>query len=82
MNLSAEIIFFASYKSSIYTIVSFLYQTSNEQTVRGAVVGLLVLPELLQTKCLPVQRPAAFLTHFQSSVAVFPALLIFTLWET
>lgn len=58
------------------------HQTSNEQTVRGAVVGLLVLPKLLQTKCLPVQSPATVLIHFQSFVAVLHASIILPLWKT
>lgn len=45
-------------------ILSFLYQTTDEQTVGGAVVGLPVLPKLLQTKCLPVQGLGVFLALF------------------
>lgn len=58
-----------------------LYQTRDEQTVRGAVVGLSVLPKLLQTKCLPVQGPLTFLTQCKSSVAVLHASIIFPLWR-
>lgn len=70
------------FEQTIYRLVpvlSFLYQTSDEQTVCGAVVGLPVFPELLQTQRLPVQGPAAFLTHFQSSVTVLHTLIIFPL---
>ena len=65
--------------ASTLPTLSFLYQTSDKQAVRGAIVGLLVFPEPLQTKCFPVQGPVAFLTQFKRSVAVLHTLIIFPL---
>lgn len=59
--------------------VSRHYQASIEHAAGGAVVGLLVLPELLQAQRLPVQRPAALLAHCQSHVAVHHASLVLPL---
>lgn len=45
------------------SILTMLYQAIDEQAVCGTAVGLFVLPQLFQTKCLPVQGLATFFTH-------------------
>jgi len=47
------LIMFLNPLASTLPIASFLYQLGNQQAVCGAVVGLLELPEVPQTECLP-----------------------------